>query len=96
MPRLERLGYAPVWFRPAEIRPGALDGGRFDYALLTWPYHPHSDRAWQEALRSGQTGGEVVFDASPSTPLDRWFGTRFHPGLTRPRITVVRVGDAGR
>jgi hypothetical protein len=33
----------------------------------------------------------VVFDAQPVTALDRWFATRFHPGLVRPRITVVRL-----
>jgi 4-amino-4-deoxy-L-arabinose transferase-like glycosyltransferase len=91
MPRLERLGYAPVWFEPAEIRPRAIEVRSFDYAILTQPYHPASDKAWQEALRNGKTGAQVVFDAAPRTPLDRWFSTRLHPGLVRPRITVVRL-----
>jgi hypothetical protein len=91
MPRLERLGYAPVWFKPAEIRPRGIEVRSFEYAILTRPYHPHSDREWQEALRNGRTGAPVLFDARPETPLDPWFGTRFHPGLTRPRITLVRL-----
>ena len=91
LPRLERLGYAPVWFAPDEIRPETVEGGGFDYAIVTRPYHPSSDKAWQEALRSGETGAQVVFDAQPVTALDRWFATRFHPGLVRPRIPVVRL-----
>jgi 4-amino-4-deoxy-L-arabinose transferase-like glycosyltransferase len=91
MPRLERLGYAPVWFEPADIRAESIEARSYEYAVLTWPYHPHSDTVWQEALRNGQTGAPVVFDARPHTPLDRWFRTRLHPGLTRPRITVVRL-----
>ena len=91
MPRLEQLGYAPAWFKPAEIRPRGIEGRSFEYAILTWPYHPDSDKEWQEALRNGRTGAPVLFDARPETPLDRWFGTRFNPGLTRPRVTVVRL-----
>lgn len=91
MPRLERLGFEPVWFVPAEIQPGALDGRGFDYAILTAPYHPASDRAWQEALRSGEAGAPVVFDAAPRTALDPWFGTRLQPSVVHPRITVVHL-----
>jgi hypothetical protein len=91
LPRLERLGYAPTWFEPDEIRPEAIEGRGFEYAVLTRPYHPSSDKAWQEALRSGATGATVVFDAHPVTALDRWFPTRLHPGLVRPRITIVRL-----
>jgi hypothetical protein len=80
MPRLERLGFAPVWFQPAEIRPKSIEVRSYEYAVLTWPYHPDSDEAWQEALRNGRTGAPVVFDARPHTPLDRWFRTRLHPG----------------
>jgi hypothetical protein len=89
MPRLERLGYAPVWFAPPEIRPRAIEVRSFDYAILTQPYHPATDKAWQEDLRNGRTGAPVVFDAHPATPLDRWFGTRLAPNVTRPRVTVV-------
>ena len=95
MPRLERLGFAPVWFAPAEIRPRAIEVRSFDYAVLTGPYHPSSDKAWQEALRNGNTGAPVVFDARPQTVLDRWFATSLLPGLVRPRITVVAL-DPGR
>jgi hypothetical protein len=91
MPRLEQLGFAPVWFEPAAIRPRGLEVRSYEYAILTWPYHPDSDEAWQDALRDGRTGAPVLFDARPHTALDRWFGTRLHPGLTRPRITVVRL-----
>ena len=91
MPRLEQLGYAPVWFEPAAIRPRGIEVRSFEYAILTGPYHPDSDREWQVALRNGKTGAPVVFDARPGTVLDRWFGTHLHPGLTRPRITLVRL-----
>lgn len=91
MPRLERLGFAPVWFAPSEVRPRAIDLRSFDYAVLTSPYHPDSDMAWQEALRNGETGAPVVFDAKPGTVLDRWFWTRRPPGLVRPRITIVQL-----
>ncbi|HEX2485751.1 MAG TPA: phospholipid carrier-dependent glycosyltransferase [Myxococcota bacterium] len=91
MPRLEQLGFAPIWFKPSAIQPRGFEVRSFEYAILTWPYHPDSDEAWQNALRSGETGAPVLFDVRPGTPLDRWFGTRWHPGLTRPRITVVRL-----
>jgi len=90
LPRLERLGHAPVWLEPAQIRPGAFDGAGYDYAVLTEPIHPSSDKAWQQAVRDGRTDAVVVFDRAPRTPLDPWFGTRLLPGLTRPRVTVVR------
>jgi hypothetical protein len=91
MPRLEQLGFSPVWFKPAAIRPRGLEVRSYEYAILTWPYHPDSDVPWQEALRDGRTGAPVLFDVRPRSALDPWFGTRLHPGLTRPRITVVRL-----
>lgn len=91
MPRLERLGFAPVWFKPSAIQPHGIEVNSFEYAIVTWPYHPDSDEAWQDALRDGRTRAPVLFDVRAHTSLDRWFGTRFSPGLTRPRITVVRL-----
>ena len=33
----------------------------------------------------------VLVLSAQQSELDRWFATRFNPGLTRPRITVVRL-----